>query len=329
MTASDGMASDGMSSDAMSPPLIGENPSEAPCGTLALMPRGFIEIAEPSYFPDSISTDSGAQLYIGSAATGAIMRAPSVGGAPEVVVAPSAAGTLGLAVDAVAGRLWRCRTDLTLASPSAIEVLDWESGASLAVHELPAQAFCNGLALDRDRNAYATDSLGQRIFRVRADGALTSDAPEVWSSDPAFDVPPGEFGLNGISFDGSAAVYVSDMYNASIYRIAIAPDGTAGPAESIDTQGALVSPDGILWHDGSLLVTDFATGKLFQVTPSSAPVTVSSILDGLAAPTSLVVSSDTLWVVESQADHLFDPTLGPPTSPFRVTGLSLCLPSVQ
>jgi len=142
-----------------------------------------------------------------------------------------------------------------------------------------------GLDLFND-HLYVTDI--DRVWRIGLDGSKTViAAPEDFPEKPAF--------LNDLEIDGLGHVYVSNSGASEIYRIA--PDGEI--RKILDRSAGIASPNGLLL-DGlnRLLVADFATGTLFQVTFSdhAAPV-VSALNSGFGSPDGLVRDSDGLLYI--------------------------------
>jgi len=164
-----------------------------------------------------------------------------------------------------------------------------------------------GLDLFNDQ-LYVTDV--DQVWRVGLDGSkMVIAKAEDFPSKPVF--------LNDLEIDGLGNVYVSDSGAAAIYRIAA--DGQI--SKVMDEASAIASPNGLLL-DGlnRLLVADFATGTLFQVTFSehAAPV-VSALNSGFGGADGLVRDSDgLLYVSDWKGGHIWQLS-EPKATPQRIS----------
>ncbi|MCA9712783.1 MAG: hypothetical protein KDK70_43540, partial [Myxococcales bacterium] len=212
---------------------------------------------------------------------------------------------VGLIVDEASGTLLVCNSDFTFATPPSIDVLDLADGSLLGRHAFDAPGFCNDLTLDADGNVYATDSSGARVLRVAAADLPSMSPAQTWATDPDFVVGMGEFGLNGITFDGEASIYVVNFAQGELHRIAIADDGSAGAITAImvgDT--GLASPDGLEWSDGDMLVIEGGLSAVSRIELAGDSATVTVLADGYDVPTTLALVGSDAWVAEGQLDHL-------------------------
>jgi sugar lactone lactonase YvrE len=168
----------------------------------------------------------------------------------------------------------------------------------------PEMAFPNGMAFADDGQLYVTDSAAGAVFRISPAGEVSK-----WVSDPLltgnkdFCGPgmgvgvPFDIGANGIIVDGDA-LFVTNSDRATIVRIPIAPDGTAGAprvfagsscAELGGADGLAVAPD------GDLIVADNHLNKLVRV-DGEGHVTILASGDPLDFPTSLAFSGGALYI---------------------------------
>jgi sugar lactone lactonase YvrE len=123
----------------------------------------------------------------------------------------------------------------------------------------------NGIAQDRHRNLYVSDSFLGAIFKVAPDGSSNT----VWIQDPRLAPQPGgspPFGANGLAFDRNQGfLYVASTSDSKIYRIPVQKDGSAGSMQlfasgaaidaSQQTTEALHGADGIMFDvHGNLYV---------------------------------------------------------------------------
>jgi sugar lactone lactonase YvrE len=226
---------------------------------------------------------------------------------------------VGLRVDDDAAVLWACTVDFTFVGPSTVTTFDLATGDELDVYPLGAGAFCNDLTMDAGGNVYATDTAGSVIYRL-APGA---DAIEPWSSDAAFPGAPGDFTVNGIAWDGDAALYTVKYASGELFRVPIQEDGSAGAAEPITLDHPLALGDGLQALDAETLIVVQGTGSLTRIDVSGAAGTTTTLGNRLDSPTTFAIVGDAAWVVEGQLDHLlgFDPA--PPFVPFLVRRVPL------
>jgi len=115
-------------------------------------------------------------------------------------------------------------------------------------------AAANGIAQDRHRNLFVSDSFAGTITRVAPDGSVST-----WSADPLLlPAPEFPFGANGVTFDRDQKfLYVANTSTRRIIRIPVLADGSAGSAEIFadgttlnareGTTDALVRADGIMF----------------------------------------------------------------------------------
>ncbi|HYV48165.1 MAG TPA: hypothetical protein VFA20_25070 [Myxococcaceae bacterium] len=285
-------------------------------------PAGAVDLLQlpgASYYPESLTAAADGTLYVGSLPTGEVVRFRSGQFLPETFLEPGTVkGVAGVLADDASGQLWLCAVDVSFATPTEVRSFDLATGAPRVRAALPANAFCNDLALDAKRNLYATDSFGN-VYRLPAGGS----ALEAWASDPRLaPSTQGGFGADGIAFDGSSALYVNTFSDGRLLRIPIGAGGAAGAVEEIAVSPALQFPDGMrLAADGSLLVAEGA-GRLTRVTVSGSAATAVTVANRLDAPTSVVRVGGSYWVTEGQLPHLFGQASGGPLVPFllrRVT----------
>jgi sugar lactone lactonase YvrE len=165
--------------------------------------------------------------------------------------------------------------------------LDMESGA-------------NGLVFDSAGTLYVSDSFGGQILTVSDDGDVS-----LWSDDPLLEaVQPEPFpfpiGPNGIALDaGEANVYAVTTGTGRVVRIPVEADGSAGAAELVVEDVALIGADGVAFDaEGNLYVANIAQDTINLVSPDG---NVSIVAQG--AP--LNDPSDVLFGTGAHADTLF------------------------
>ncbi len=271
-----------------------------------------IPLPGANYFPEGIAGDAEGRLYVGSVATGRIVRVEPCASDQAHTVVPEGElrNVIGLHVD---DQLWVCNSDFTGDHLPEIVAIDRESGAIVARHSFPeGSGVCNDLTTD-ETHVYATDSFAHRVVRVSI-GAEPDAPAEVWLSDPRFGegVAAGEFGLNGITWDGAQSLYLANFRRGEIYRVDVA-------SRSVDVvRTGLGAPDGIEWLGaGRLLVVEGALARLSELDLRAGEIEV--LREGLDFPSTSAVVEGGAWVVQGQLDHLLDPSAGPPSPPFVLT----------
>ena len=280
-----------------------------------------VELPGEAFYPEGIAAD-GETLYIGSLATGEIVRASACNGEVESFVPVGLlTGAVGLRVDGDRGVLWACDADVTFVALPALHAIDLNSGDIVATHDFGGPGFCNDVALDDAGNVYATDSAGHRVVIVPAADALSDTTVETWSADAALAVPPGEFGINGIAWDPAGAVHVVNYFDGRLYRIPIEGDGSAGAVEELAGTGSFVLPDGILRDGDDLLVVE---GGLLQLTRVDlGDLSTEAVAENLDVPATVAIVDTHAWVTQSQLDHLIGLDPAPPELPFTAVRVDL------
>jgi len=300
----------------------GEPTSESGSSGEVVCDADTIELPGDDFYPEGIASDAAGNLYITSIATGAVVMADSCDGEVTELIAPGEGlvNPVGLIVVESAGALVICSSDFSFATPPSIDVRSIEDGSPIAQHTFDAPGFCNDLTLDDEGNVYVTDSGGARILRVAAADLLSDGPAQTWATDPDFMVGKGEFGLNGIAFDGDSSIYVVNSAQGALHQVAIEPDGSAGAITPISIEVApLAAPDGLEWlEDGTMLVVEGGLQAVSRITLAGGSATVQVLADGFDTPTTSAMVGSDVWVVEGQLDHLlgFDPQ--PPQVPFVV-----------
>ena len=189
----------------------------------------------------------------------------------------------------------------------------------------------NAIAVDADGNVFIGEYSGYRVRKIDTLGTITTIAG-IGSKGGAGDGGPAtaaQFNfISGLAVDGSGNVYVSDMNEARIRRIA--PDGTiatiagtglgghsgdGGPA----FEAQIATPGGLaLDLAGNLFLAEFWAGRLRKIDPAGIITTIAGTGEqrstgdmGLATdaaldrPRNLAAGYDgRLYVAENYADRI-------------------------
>ncbi len=290
-----------------------------------------IELPGDDFFPEGVAAARDGALYVGSLATGAIVRAEPCGEVtPFAPRKGGGRGTLGLLVDEDASILWACDVDTSFASPAALIGHDLATGAEVARHPFPDGAVvCNDLAQGADGSLYLTDSFGARILRVPGAERGGNGPAEVWLSDPSFAAPPGAFGLNGVvAVDDH--LFVGSFANGTLHRVRIAAGGAPADLVEIALDRPLTGLDGIeargsrtLFALENRLFSEVAQSDLVRIDLAGTRGKVQVIAPELDGPTTFARTGRSAWVAEGQLDHLLGIDPSPPVLPFRVVRAAL------
>jgi sugar lactone lactonase YvrE len=271
-----------------------------------------------AYYPESIGAAADGTLYTGSVTTGELVKVDPNSATPNEPVQLRAAqqggvnGISGILVDSAHQTLWFCSVDLSTVATGSVSALNKAdlSGNVAASYSLASGQFCNDIALDGQGNAYLTDSLGGTIQVLKKGAASLA----TWASDAAFKPAAGQFGPDGIAFDGTSALYMA-MFNAgTLFRIPIQNDGTEGTAVQISVTPALQGPDGLRAINGTtLLLVEGIGNRVTRVSVSGSTGAAVAIDTRVDQPSSLVKVGDAYWITEGQIEGLL--LSSPPKTP--------------
>jgi sugar lactone lactonase YvrE len=286
-----------------------------------------IELPGDQVFPESITSTQDGTLFVGSLATGGVIRIKPDTGKPEVWIEPGAFGSrsiLGVLAHEPSNTLWVCSNDLTAigikaagsASGSAIKGFDLKTGEGKISATLSGgQSVYNDLAVGPDGSIFVTNSFAPEILRLRP-GA---ESLEVWARDPLFASAPGTFGLDGIAFGGEDALYVSMYASGKLLRVNI-NQGVAGSVTVLTTSRPLVLPDAIrpIGKNEFLLIE--GEGRLNRLVINGENAVIETLEEGYSTPTGVTAVGKTAWVSEGQLSFLLDPSKRglTPNLPFHV-----------
>jgi sugar lactone lactonase YvrE len=138
-------------------------------------------------------------------------------------------------------------------------------------------AFPNGLAFDARGNLYASSSSDGRIYRVDPRGAMSvfSEAEPLKSHHPH-----GQFkiGVNGLAFDKSGNLWISNTDDGTILRMAITPQGLPGAITEVAK--GLEGADGIEFNaNDDLYIAVNRQNKVVMLAPDGRVHPVASGAD--------------------------------------------------
>jgi hypothetical protein len=249
--------------------------------------------------PESITVADNGDLILGSASSAKIYRAKKGSEEAEVFVDVSTDGGgsfLGVLADAATATLWACQIYATTpGNPprSALRAFDLKTGAPKFRWDLPGEKnLCNDFVVGPDKALYISDTLGAKIWRLRPGTSI----PEMFSDDRSL------YGIDGITFIGDT-LYENNVIFNKLYRVPMDASGHAGKPVDIWMDKPVKGPDGMRAAKGKLFLTENAAGKVDMVTVSGDSASIAVLQEGLATPTAIEPTADTLWYGERAGDR--------------------------
>jgi hypothetical protein len=249
--------------------------------------------------PESITVAANGDLILGSASSAKIYRARKGSDKADVFVDVGSDGGgffLGVLADAATDTLWACQIYATSpgsAPRSALRAFDLKTGAAKFRWELPGEkSLCNDFVVGPDKALYISDTLGAKIWRLKA-GTST---PEIFSDDRSL------YGIDGITFIGDT-LYENNVIFNKLYRVPMDANGHAGKPVDIWMDKPVKGPDGMRAAKGKLFLTENGAGKIDMVTVSGDAASITVLQEGLATPTAIEPTADTLWYGERAGDR--------------------------
>lgn len=254
-----------------------------------------VTIADTMVAPESLTSSQDGALFFGSTTKGTIYRAAP--GATQAVawIQGDAAGltnTLGVLADDKANTLWVCtnaiggRGGAPVTGQTALRAFDLKSAAAKGTFPFPNGGLCNDIAVAADGTAYATDTIGGRILRLKP-GASALD---VWAASPSIGFVDGITVLGG-------AVYVNTFTTGHLVRVPVGADGAAGAMVQLETSQPLVRPDGLRTVDANTMIQAEGQGRVAAITISGDRADVRVIREGLTGTTAVTKVGHTLFAL--------------------------------
>ena len=277
-----------------------------------------IAIQAERFFPESIDTDSNGTVYVGSAGRGGVWKIGVGDTAPKPYIRPGAArgrAIFGVKVDRAHRTIWACSNELDDSLPglpstkvgSTLGKFDLASGRPIASIDLPPHTFCNDIAVAGDGTAYASDSDGFRIFRVRP-GSHTA---ETWLG-PNLLSRFGKVDIDGLAIGRDGRLYFNTYEQGGLYRVRLT-QGKPRSVERLSTSRKITNADGMrAAADGTLYMVE-GSGALTRLEVRGTRVVMHEIGGMFDRPASLALTRSGIWVAETRIGDLF-------TTPVTVDG---------
>jgi len=167
---------------------------------------------------------------------------------------------------------------------------DWVGDGDPATRAVLLQA--EGITADFNGNIYIADAAGHRVRKLSPSGIIQTVAGTGVRGFSGDHGPAGAAQLNspyGLAFDARGNLYIADLGNARVRRVA--PDGTittiAGGGEfpaggdnegSQATAVSFSAPRNLaLDGDGNLYISDFTAHRVYRMSPDGSLVTAAGM----------------------------------------------------
>lgn len=261
--------------------------------------RTEITVEEASAAPENLTSTRDGTVFFGRTANGTIYRAlPDQSQAVAWIRADKAGLTnvLGVLADEKTNTLWVCdnapfrRGGTPPPGLPALRAFDLKTGEAKGTYPSPGGGVCNDVAIAADGSAYASDTFGGRILRLKP-GAKEL---EVWASGSELR------GADGLSFLADGSLYVNIIYNGKLLRIPVKEDGTAGPAVEIKTSAPFSRPDGLRTSGPKTLLQAEGGGRLTEITVDEDKAEVRVLKDGLSGSLGVTQVGATAFVLSER-----------------------------
>lgn len=257
---------------------------------------------------ESITADQQGQLYLVDWVTGNILRVDPRATKPVVVgrianrqiagksvrgegrgIAFNSQGDLFVACDPFSEVVRLKRADINPEKPGIAET--FATGTEGA----------NGIAFDRKGSLYVTGARNGRIYRVGPTGGRAEVELQVELHTRI--LPDGKtqqpIVANGIVFDASGILYITDTARGAIWKVAFADDGRAGNPILLTQSSLLEGADGVEFdRNGRLWVTANERNALVMVTPDGKvqEIAKNGNKGPLEFPTAIVFVGGTAYI---------------------------------
>lgn len=242
--------------------------SNAPAASSALHVPDTILIREPGLYPESVEWDGErGRFLVSSAAAGSITAVADDGSTSVLDPGDDIASTLGTDIDPERNRLLATAADFSavqnpqVAGEAKLAAYVLSTGTRLRLVDLAAlrpgsRHLANDVTIDRDGNAYVTDSFSPVVYKVTPDGraSILVEHARLASAQG--------LGLNGIAYHPDGYLLAAVAGIEKLYRIPL--DAPADLAEVALPQP--LSIDGIAMQpDGSVVVAAPFTPAVFRL----------------------------------------------------------------
>lgn len=223
----------------------------------------YINFRSPNLYPEGVTYDPSAQHFIVGSLHHRIIVSVSDAGVVDTLISdptlPENVSVLGLTVDSVNNRLLaNIHAVAPLPEFNALAAYDLRTRQRLFLSPLPSddvsdgtRQIANDVAVDFTGNAYVTNSAGNFIWKVNAQGEAS-----IFSKSRAFtaqpvdrDLPYSFCGLNGVAYNSKGYLLVVQSNTGKMFKVD-AEDGTARlvllPEDMHFADGIAIRSDGVV-----------------------------------------------------------------------------------
>jgi sugar lactone lactonase YvrE len=268
-----------------------------------------IQIMDSGVFPESITSTAKGAVISGST-KGVVYRAEPGSAQAKAWIQPSAENgilsLLGVLADDKHNTLWVCSAPNFFGgdrsqTTSGVRAFELDSGKFKGRYDFPAPAgTCNDITVAADGSAYASDTGGGRIFRLKP-GAKELD---LVGSDPQL------IGIDGLAFSADNTLYANNVRSNKLFRVALKADGTLSGLVDLAVSQKLNGPDGMrLIKGNSFIQAESTSGRLSVVSVEGDKATMTILRDDLESSPGATIVGNTAYVVKTNIKYLLDPTL--------------------
>jgi hypothetical protein len=255
--------------------------------------------------PEGITAGTGTTVYVGSLATGSVLRADVRTGMWSPLVPPAGGPAVGVEYEAGANRLW------VAGGPTGqVRVYDASSGMPLETYTFSPAGFLNDLVVT-DSAVYVTDSGFAHLNVIPlGEGGELPDPSEATTLPLGgdFELVAGQFNANGI-VAARGWLIVVNSFTGKLFRV----DPATGDAIEIRL-GAGVDVrfgDGLEVHGGTLYVVQNQLNRVAVF--ALGPRLVVALRLGFLSSNTLAVPTTAAWVAGSV--YAVNARFGTPVTP--------------
>lgn len=297
----------------------------APSSSSQRAPRGDIRIDGQNVHPESIGSAADGSVFIGSM-NGIVYRAGPRDTVATSFITPSPQNGLravfGVLADDAGRRLWVCSVANPFvrsegpAQPSEVAAFDLTNGNLVGRWPFPAPGgTCNDIAIGPDGAAYATDTPGGRILRLKA-GASSL---EIVAATPQL------VGIDGIAFAADGTLYINNVRSHTLWRVELTTDIANPRLTQLKASREMEGPDGLRpVGPDRFLQAEGPGGRITLVTITGDEAKIDVLRDGLSSTPGATLAGDTVYTVEGKIDYLVDPQLrGQDPGEFRAIAIPM------
>ncbi len=284
--------------------------NDEPATPVAVANPSRISVPQAGIYPEGIQWDDASQrFYVSSRARGTVGTVRDDSTYAEFSQDTRLVSTIGLNLDAGRQRLLAAVSDnnfnpsvqnqSTYRNLAALAIFNTSTGAlsryvdlgSLTPSTFYPNHFANDIAVDKDGNAYITDSFAPFIYKVDLQGNAS-----VLLENSQF--RSTSFGLNGIVYHPDGYLLVAKTSDGTLYKVTL---GNPLVVTMVTKTQSLVGADGLLLMDNNtLLVVAGSQGTVFRMASTDAwasTTATGSFATGAVSPTTITRRGSDAYVL--------------------------------